>query len=71
MINVNKLESKLKENGKNITSLAGDLSIDKATLYRKLKNSEKLTVGEANIIVKVLHLTADEALEIFFTQFVA
>jgi DNA-binding phage protein len=71
-VNVNLLKAKLVERGLNLTKLAEMIGIDRATLYRKLKdNGAGLLIGEANAIVRALNLTAKEATEIFFTQCVA
>lgn len=72
MININKLKGKIIENNMSIPLLAYDLEIDCSTLYRKLNNrGEKLTVKEANEIVKILNLTTEEAISIFFSDKVA
>lgn len=71
-MNVNKLKGKIVEKGMNVTALAEQMGIDRATLYRKLKNSgQTLTIREVNKIVEVLELTEKEALEIFFADIVA
>lgn len=71
-MNINKLKGKIVEKGMNITQLAFELGINRATLYRKINNEgDTLTIKEANLIVSVLDLTEKEATEIFFTQFVA
>lgn len=71
-VNVNKLKGKIVEKGMNVTALAEQMGIDRATLYRKLKNSgQTLTIREVNKIVEVLELTEKEALEIFFADIVA
>ena len=71
-VNVNLLKAKLVERGLNLTNLAEMIGIDRATMYRKLKdNGAGLLIGEVNSIVKVLNLTVKEASEIFFTQCVA
>lgn len=71
-INVNKLKGKIIENGLTVALLAEKMQIDKATLYRKLSNSgDTMLVRDANAIVDLLNLSANDALEIFFTQFVA
>lgn len=72
MTNVNKLKGKIVENGMTISDLAEKMRMDKATLYRKLgNNAGTLSVNEANAIVSILGLTAEEAMAIFFSQFVA
>ncbi len=72
MININKLKGKIVERGMNISILANEIGIDRSTLYRKIKNNgDDISIKEANLIVKVLNLTIDEANAIFFNQIVA
>ena len=71
-VNVLKLKAKLTELGMNITELGEKMGYDKATIYRRLKdNGARLSISDANLIIKVLSLTRDEAISIFFTQLVA
>lgn len=71
-MNINKLKGKIVENEMNVASLAKEMGIDRATLYRKLnKKGETLTIKEANMIVDILDLTEQEAMEIFFNLIVA
>ena len=71
-INVNKLKGKIVENGMTVSALAEKIGVDRATLYRKLSNNgETMLVKDANAIVSALHLPAEDALAIFFSQFVA
>jgi len=71
-LNVNKLKGKMVEKGLNVTMLANELGIDRATLYRKLNNKgATLTIREANRIAEILDLTGKEAVEIFFKGSVA
>lgn len=71
-INVNKLKGKIVERGMSISSLAEIMGIDRATLYRKLSNDgDTMLVKDANSIVSALGLSADDAVAIFFAQFVA
>lgn len=65
-MNIPKLRGKIVEMGYSVESLAAEIGIDKSTLYRKLDNGEKFTVGEAQKIKAVLDLTSDEAGAIFF-----
>ena len=72
MVNINKLKGKIVEKGMNISKLATKIDIDKSTLYRKIKNNgDDISIKEADLIVKALDLTIDEANAIFFNQFVA
>jgi len=71
-LNVNKLKGKIVENEMNITTLAKRMGIDRATLYRKInRDGETFTIKVVNLIVKILNLTTEEAMEIFFKDFVA
>ena len=71
-MNVNKLKGKIVENEMNITTLAKRMGVDRATLYRKInRDGETFTIKEVNLIVEILNLTTEEAMEIFFKDFVA
>ena len=61
-----KLRGKMVEKGVNVESLASDMGIDRATLYRKLNDGEKFTIGDAKKIKTALNLTDEEANDIFF-----
>lgn len=65
-MNVLKLKGRMVEKGYTVKSLAQKISIDRATLYRKLNRSENITVGEMQKIKDVLELSKMEASEIFF-----
>lgn len=65
-MNVLKLRGKMVEKGYSVESLATKLGIDKSTLYRKLDDCGKFTVGEAQKIKESLDLTIEEATVIFF-----
>lgn len=72
MINTNKLKGKIVEKGITITDLAKKIEMDRSTLYRKLSgDAETLLVKDANAIVLALGLSESEAIEIFFSQYVA
>lgn len=71
-INVNLLKAKLVERGLNMSNLAEMIGIDRATLYRKVKDGGGgLLVSEMNAIVTALGLSIAEATAIFFTSTVA
>lgn len=71
-MNINKLKGKIVENGQTIESLAREMGIDRASLYRKLQNDGKtMLIRDANNIAEILHLSASDALAIFFNQTVA
>lgn len=64
-MNINKLKGKIVEKGFNIGSLAKMINSNRSSLYRKLNNSDRLTIGEAVKIKEALELTDSEACEIF------
>jgi plasmid maintenance system antidote protein VapI len=64
-MNVNKLKGKIVEKGMNIEALAANIGINRASLYRKLNDAEKITIGEAAKMKNALEMTDDEAYEIF------
>ena len=61
----NKLKAKLVERGINVETLADLIGVERSTLYRKLNNGEKITLGEAKRIKDALDMTAQESNEIF------
>lgn len=66
-MNVNKLKGKIVSNGMNVGELAEVIGIDKSSLYRKLNNFEKITIGEALKMKDALSMNNDEACEIFLS----
>lgn len=72
MVNINKLKGKIIEKGMKVSALAENIGIDTSTLYRKFKNNgENISIKEADLIVKSLELTPEEAISIFFDKNVA
>ena len=65
-MNINKLKAKIVENGMNVETLAELIGIDRSSMYRKLNNFEKITIGEANKIKAALNPSDEEANNIFF-----
>jgi plasmid maintenance system antidote protein VapI len=65
-MNINKLKGKMVERGLNVEKFAKLLGFNRATLYRKLGASDKITIGDAVKMKNVLELTDDEASDIFF-----
>ena len=64
-MNVNKLKGKIVENGMSVEELANLIGLDRATLYRKLANFEKVTIGDAIKMKQALNLTNEDACDIF------
>ena len=69
-MNTNKLKAKIIENGFTVGEFIKNLGIHRSTFYRKL-NDNSFTIGEVNHMVKILGLTNEEAIEIFFNHNVA
>lgn len=65
-VNVNKLKGKIVEKGMNVETVAERIGVDRSSLYRKLNNFEKITIGEARKLKDILELTDEEANAIFF-----
>ena len=61
------LKGKIVANGMNVERLAESIGINRASLYRKLNNSDKITIGEAMKMKEALSMTTEEATEIFLT----
>lgn len=59
------LKGKIVEKGMNVETVAEKIGVDRSSLYRKLNNFEKITIGEAKRMRVVLDLTAEEASHIF------
>ena len=65
-MNTAKLRGRIVEMGTSVEELAGIIGIDRSTLYRKLNDAEKITIGEAVKMKEALKLSNVEAAEIFF-----
>ena len=66
-MNPNKLKAKLVEKGINVDGFADQIGMDRSTLYRKLANFEKITIGEATRMKSALGLSGKDATDIFLT----
>ncbi len=64
-MDVNKLKGKLVEKQMNVETLAIMVGVDRSSMYRKLNNAEKITIGEAQKIKSALCLSDSEASDIF------
>ena len=67
-MNVNKLKAKIVENGMNVEELADIIGTNRATLYRKLNKTGRITIKEAARMKEALGMTAEEAQSIFFAE---
>ena len=64
---VNKLKGKIVEMGMNVEELADLIGIDRSSLYRKLNNAERITIGEAMRMKDALRLDDSDAYDIFLS----
>lgn len=69
MCNVSKLKSKIVENGMTVSKFADAALIGRDTLYRRLRSGgNHFTLEEIQKITKILSLTSEEVMLIFFTD---
>ena len=66
-MNVAKLKAKIVEKEMNVADLALIIGMDRSSLYRKLNNAEKITIGEAIKMKAALEMTNVEACDIFLS----
>lgn len=64
-MNINKLKGKIVECGMNVEQLSVAIGRNRCYLYRKFQKPKTLTLGDILRIKEVLHLTDEEAVEIF------
>lgn len=62
---VNKLKGKIVENGMSYPQFAAAIGMNYSTLNRKLKNPERITVGDAAKMKVALNLSNEDACDIF------
>ena len=62
----NKLKAKIVEKGLTVEKLAKHIGVTRSSLYRKLNNSQRITIGEVKCIKEALDMTNEEATDIFF-----
>ena len=64
-MDLNRLKGKIVEKGWNVEKLAEQIGVERSSMYRKLNNFDKITIGEAKKITAALNLTNEEASSIF------
>ena len=64
-MDLNRLKGKIIEKGWNVETLAEHIGVERSSMYRKLNNFEKITIGEAKRIKDALDLSNEEASSIF------
>lgn len=70
MIDKKKLKSAISKNGLTITVLSQKLKINPSTFFRKI-NKDAFLIKEAYQICKILNLSNQDAIDIFFSKNVA
>ena len=65
-MDINRFRGKIIEKGLNVERLADEIGMDKASLYRRINDFEKFTIGDLIKIKDVLGMDDREAYEIFF-----
>lgn len=72
MIDINKFRAIIIEKKSSIEEVSCNLGVNKSTIYRKLQqNGETFTLKEVNVLVKLLNLTDNEIINIFFASNIA
>lgn len=64
---LNRLKARIIERGMSVEALAAAIGKERSTLYRKLNNFEKITIGEAAKIKSVLEMSDEDAVDIFLS----
>lgn len=71
-VNISKLKGKLTELNMNVSALGEKMGYDKSSIYRRFQDGgATMSVADANQIIRILGLTRDEAIAIFFSSVVA
>lgn len=68
MVNANKLRGKIVERGMSIASISMEIGVNKSTFYRKLSGCCPFTIQDADRLVEILGLNAEEAKAIFLAR---
>lgn len=67
-MNIRMLKGKIVESGITQEAMADAIGMSRCTFYRKMKRKgNTFTVEEMNKIVKIIHLSQEEAVSIFFS----
>jgi len=72
IVNIPKLKGKLTELNMNVSELGDKMGYDKSAIYRRLKDGgSAMSIADANQIIRILGLSREEAVAIFFSQLVS
>ena len=64
-MNANLLKSVMVKQGVSVDALADKVGINRATMYRKVNDLDKVKIGEAKKIKAALNLSDEDAIAIF------
>jgi predicted DNA-binding protein YlxM (UPF0122 family) len=67
-MNINLLKSEFVLKDIKIEAAAKELNISKSSMYRKIKGTSEFTRKELQDLMRVLDLSREKAMEIFFSQ---
>lgn len=70
-MNINDLKAEIARNNLSIPKLAELIDIDKKTLYSRMNGETNFKQEEISAIAKVLNLTSDKIMFIFFADVVS
>lgn len=72
IVNIPKLKGKLTELDMNVSELGDKMGYDKSAIYRRFKDGgSAMSIADANQIIRILGLSREEAVAIFFSQLVS
>lgn len=66
MVNTRKLRGKIIEKGFTYAAISDLLGISSCTFGKKMRNISEMTIAEAEQIISILNIPAQDALECFF-----
>lgn len=70
-MNIEDLKAEIARNNLSIPKLAKLIKMDKKTLYTRINGETTFKQEEISAIVKVLHLSSEQILSIFFANVVS
>ena len=70
-MNISELKAAIAKNGMTVPKLAEAIGISKKTLYMKMEEETAFTQKEISAIARVLSLSNEDIILIFFTEKVA
>ena len=68
MVKINRIAGKIKEAELTQKQVAEKMQVSEATLSNKMQGKVKFTVDDAESLSKILSLTSNDVIDIFFSQ---